>query len=32
VPLLQARHAAIDEELMLAMERWETLGTRTSAG
>ncbi len=32
VPLLQARHAAIDEELMLALERWEALGARTSAG
>ena len=27
---LQARHEAIDEELLLALERWETLGTRSA--
>jgi ATP-binding cassette subfamily F protein uup len=27
-PGLHARHAAIEEELMAALERWETLGTR----
>jgi len=28
VPVLQARHAAIDAELMMALERWEALGAR----
>jgi ABC transport system ATP-binding/permease protein len=28
VPVLNARHAAIDDELMAAMERWEKLGAR----
>ena len=28
VPALHARHAAIEEELMTALERWETLGAR----
>jgi ATP-binding cassette subfamily F protein uup len=28
VPALQARHAAIDDELMAALERWEVLGAR----
>jgi len=28
VSALQARHAAIDEELMAALERWEALGAR----
>jgi ABC transport system ATP-binding/permease protein len=28
VPALNARHAAIDDELMAAMERWEKLGAR----
>jgi ATP-binding cassette subfamily F protein uup len=28
VPLLQARHAAIDDELLAALERWEVLGAR----
>ncbi len=32
VPQLQSRHAAIEEELLLALERWETLGARGSAG
>jgi ABC transport system ATP-binding/permease protein len=28
VPALQARHAAIDDELLAALERWELLSTR----
>ena len=28
VPAMQARHAAIDDELLAAMERWELLGAR----
>jgi ATP-binding cassette subfamily F protein uup len=28
VPALQARHAAIEDELMLALERWEALAAR----
>jgi ABC transport system ATP-binding/permease protein len=27
----QARHAAIDDELLVALERWEALGTKTPA-